>query len=227
MHSIIRNIYLAGLLTMPCSLVAAPAMVTAMKSTAQTYTFFFANEQQLISKSINPVTFKQSVADQLPVGVKPCWTSVDGNATDIRCGDLATGQMQLGFNEIFSYTGETLLPKDPIVVDKNANFKQVDVANLISPGGNVPADLVGRVSRIHFTQAVGQFGFLVDPSSATSIQFIVNNQALPPRHLTTGIVQFVGVEDLGGFSDITIIAGGNIGQGFVADRFSYVLLSAI
>lgn len=205
---------------------AAPVMVPALKSPAQTYAFFYTDTTALLKKKIDPVAFKQSVADQLaPLGVQPCWTATDLNATNIRCGDLAAGQMRLGINELFSYTLEALLPKDPITVPKDANFKQVFIANAISAGGNVTPDIVGRVSGIHFSTRVAQFGMLVDPNSATTIQFIVNDQALPPQTLTTGVPQFVGVEDPHGFSDVTIVAGGPLGQGFVADRLSFVPLS--
>lgn len=205
---------------------AAPVMVPSLNSPAQTYAFFYTDEAALLKKRIDPVAFKQSVADQLaPLGVHPCWTAGDLNATNIRCGDPAAGQMQLGSNELFSYTLEALLPKDPITIPKDANLKQVFIANAVSAGGNITADVVGRVSGIHFTTRVAQFGMLVDPNSATTIQLIVNDHALPPQILTTGVPQFVAVEDPHGFSDVTVIAGGALGQGFVADRLSFVPLS--
>lgn len=205
---------------------AAPVMVPALKSPARTYAFFYTDTAALLKKKINPDTFKQSVAVQLaPAGVTPCWTPGDLNSTDIRCGDLATGQMQLGVNELFSYTLEALLPKDVISLPKDANLKQVFIANSVAAGGNITPDIVGRVSRIHFTIRIAQFGMLVDPNSATTVQFIVNDQALPPQALTTGVPRFVAVEDPHGFSDVTIIAGGALGQGFVADRLGFVPIS--
>lgn len=205
---------------------AAPVMVPALKATAQTYSFFYTDTQQLSKKGINPTVFKQDIANQLaPQGALPCWTLVDQNDNNMRCGDPATGQMQLAFDEFFSYTGETLLPKATLVVDRNATFKQVMVANFLTSATGVPADVFGRTGRIHFTTRVAQFGLLVDPGTATSIQFIVNNQALPPQPLTAGVTQFVAVEDPHGFSDVTLIAGGPLGQGFIADRLGFVPLS--
>ncbi len=204
---------------------AAPVMVPSLRSTATTYAFFYTNTENLLKKRINPDLFKQNIEAQLPPGISACWTQIDQNATNINCGNLATGQMQLGGNELFSYVFEILLPKDPIIVQKDGNLKQVFIANAISAGGNVPADVTGRASRIHFTTRVAQFGMLVDPNSATTIQFIINNQALPPQQLTPGVAQYFGVEDKHGFNDITIIAGGALGQSFVADRIGFLPLS--
>jgi len=204
---------------------AAPVMVPAMKTGAQSYAFFYTNTTALLKKNINPDTFKQSVNSQLPPGVRACWTSADLNATDIRCGEVTTGQMQLGYTELYTYLNEILLPKDPIVIGKDANIKQVFISNSISPGGGLVADTVGRVSHVHFTVRAAQFGMLVDPNSATSIQFIVNGQALPPQPLTAGVPLYVAVEDPHGFNDVTIIAGGFLGQAWVADRMGFLPLA--
>jgi hypothetical protein len=206
---------------------AEPHMVPALKSGAKIYSFFYTDTQQLSKKGINPTVFKQDIANQIaPQGLLPCWTTVDLNDNNMRCGDLASGQMQLAFDEFFSYTGETLLPKLDLVVDRNAVFKQVMVANFLTSATGVPADVFGRTGRVHLTTRAAQFGLLIDPGTATSIQFIVNNQALPPQPLTPGVTQFVAVEDSHGFSDVTLIAGGPLGQGFIADRLGFVPLAS-
>lgn len=222
---------------------AAPTMVTTLRPTAQTYAVYFLN-QSIFNTSAKLSVVKSDITSQLaPLGLLPCFeTTADLNATDLRCGSDATGgQMQLGINELFSYSLETLLK--PELLAKNANnnnlkgVTQQYVANFIAPNPLVPTapfDTQGRVARIHFTARMAQFGFQLDPGvfgTLNTIQFIVNGQALPPQTIAPNGVQFVGVEDPHGFTDLSIVGGGGAAQGskaaqsFVSTRLAFLPLT--
>ncbi len=205
---------------------AVPVMVPALRSTADTYSLFYIDGARL--KGGTSVAQEQAILTAqlaaLTPPLKPCFATADLNATNIRCGS-GTTQMQLGISEIFGYNLETLLTGVPVTLDRGV--RQLWFANFLSPNGTIPGDSVGRLARIHFTGRMAQFGMLVDPglnASLTSIQFIVNGQALPPQPLTAGVVQFVGVEDPQGFTDLTVIAGG-VTRAFVADKLAFVPLA--
>lgn len=205
---------------------AAPTLIPALRSTADTYSLFFVDGTRL--KGGTSVAQEQAIlTDQLATltpPLKPCFATGDLNPTNIRCG-TGTTQMQLGISEIFGYSLETLLQPAPITLDRGV--KQLWFSNFMAPNGTIAGDSVGRVARIHFTGRMAQFGMLVDPglnASLTSVQFIVNGQALPPTPLTAGVVQFVGVEDRQGFTDLTIIGAG-VTRAFVADKLALVPLA--
>lgn len=205
---------------------AAPVMVPSLRSTANTYSLFYIDGSRLrggISVAQEQVFITGQLAALTPP-LKPCFASGDLNPTSIRCG-TGTTQMQLGISEIFGYSLETLLQPAPIALDRGV--KQLWFSNFLSPNGTMPGDSVGRNARIHFTGRMAQFGMLVDPgvfTSLSSIQFIVNGKALAPTPLTAGVVQFVGVEDTQGFTDLTIIAAG-VTRSFVADQLAFVPLA--
>lgn len=205
---------------------AAPTMITALRDTANTYSLFYIDGSRL--KGGTSVAQEQAILiaqlTALTPPLRPCFASGDLNPTNIRCGS-GTTQMQLGISELFGYSLETLLQSVPVALDRGV--KQLWFSNFLSPNGTIPGDSVGRNARIHFTGRMAQFGMLVDPglnASLTSIQFIVNGKALPPTPLAAGAVQFVGVEDPQGFTDLTIIAGG-VTRSFVADKLAFVPLA--
>jgi hypothetical protein len=205
---------------------AAPVMVPALRSTADTYSLFYIDGARL--RGGTSVAQEQAILTAqlaaLTPPLKPCFATGDLNATNIRCGS-GTTQMQLGISELFGYNLETLLTGVPITLDRGV--RQLWFSNFLSPNGTIPGDAVGRLARIHFAGRMAQFGMLVDPgvnASLNSIQFIVNGQALPPQPLTSGVVQFVGVEDPQGFTDLTVIAGG-VTRAFVADKLAFVPLA--
>ncbi|MDD1620376.1 MAG: hypothetical protein LUQ11_02760 [Methylococcaceae bacterium] len=205
---------------------AAPVMVPALRDTADTYTLFYIDPKRLdsgVSVAQEQAILTSQLAALSPP-LKPCFAAGDLNPSNIRCGKGNT-QMQLGTSEVFGYDLETLLIGAPITVARGV--RELWFSNFMSPNGTIPGDSVGRLARIHFTGRMAQFGMLVDPglnASLASIQFIVNGQALPPKPLTTGVVQFVGVEDPQGFTDLTIIAGG-VTRAFVADKLAFVPLA--
>ena len=205
---------------------AAPKMVASLKNVAETYSVFFI-DAKVLRKGITVPQAQATLTAQLAAltpPIKPCYTNADLNATNIRCGTGNT-QMQLGSVELYSYNLETLLPGLPIVLDKGVH--ELMVANFVSPNIGIVGDTTGRIAHVHFTGRVAQFGLDVDPginASAQSIQLVVNGQALPPQTLTPGVVQFVGVEDQQGFTDVTIISS-SITRAFVADKFAFVPLA--
>jgi hypothetical protein len=205
---------------------AAPVMVPALRSTADAYSLFFVDSKRLrggVSVPQAQAALTAQLAALTPP-LKPCFTTGDLNATNIRCG-TGTTQMQLGISELFGYNLETLLVGVPVTLDRGV--RQLMASNFLSPVLTTPGDSAGRVTRIHFTGRMAQFGMLVDPglnASLNSIQFIVNGQALPPQTLTAGVVKFVGVEDPQGFTDITVIAAG-VSRAFVADQLAFVPLA--
>ena len=206
---------------------AAPVMVPALRSTATTYSLFFVDGARLRGGVTAVATAKTALTAQLAAltpPLKPCFTTGDLNATNIRCG-TGTSQMQLGISELFGYNLETLLVGVPFTLDRGV--RQLMASNFLSPVLTTPGDGAGRIGRIHFTGRMAQFGMLVDPglnASLNSIQFIVNGQALPPQPLTAGVVKFVGVEDTHGFTDLTVIAAG-VSRAFVADQLAFVPLA--
>lgn len=205
---------------------AAPVMVSALRSTAETYVLFYIEPKRLpsgMTVALEQANLTAELAAMTPP-MKPCFANGNLNATNIRCG-TGTLQMQLGINELFSYNLETSLPALPFNLDKGVT--QTWFANFLSPDGIIPGDNFGRLTRIHFTGRMAQFGMLVDPGlngSVNSIQFIVNGKALAPTPLIAGTVQFVGVEDPQGFTDLTVIAGGAT-RAFVADKLAFVPLA--
>jgi hypothetical protein len=205
---------------------AAPVMVSALRSPADTYSLFYIDGAKL--RGGTSVAEEQIIlTDQLAAldpPLKPCFAGRDLNPTSIRCGS-GTTQMQLGSSEFFGYDLETLLIGPPITL--NRGVRQLWFSNFLAPTILGPGDNVGRIASIHFTGRMAQFGMLVDPganASLSSIQFIVNDHALSPVALTPGVVQFVGVEDSQGFTDLTIVGAG-ITRAFVADQFSIVPLA--
>ncbi|MGR8931790.1 MAG: hypothetical protein ACU836_14225 [Gammaproteobacteria bacterium] len=224
-----RTFNLITLLTLSASLAppvqAAPAMIPATRDTPEIYSLFYIDAARLKGSSVaqEEAYLTEQLAALTPPR-KPCFASGDLNATNIRCGS-GTTQIQLGISEIYGYDLETLLVGAPITL--NRGVRQLWYANFMSPNLTIPGDSVGRIARFHFTGRMAQFGMLVDPganSSLNSIQFIVNGEALPPKPLTAGVVEFVGVEDSQGFTDVTIIAAG-ITRAFVADQLAIVPLA--
>jgi hypothetical protein len=215
---------------MSLSVQAAPVAISAVRSTADTYSLFFVDAKGL-RNGRSAAQAMLSLTDQLAVltpPLKPCFTTGDLNATNIRCGS-GSNQMQLGVSEIFSYNLETLLLGVPVTLERGV--RQLMTSNFLSPNQftipATPGDSAGRVARIHFTGQMAQFGMLVDPglfNSLNTIQFIVNGHALSPVALTGGVVQFVGVEDAQGFTDLTVIASG-VTRAFVADKLAFLPLA--
>lgn len=218
---------------------AVPVMVPALRSTANTYSIFFINPKQL-SGNTSVAQAQIALTNQLAAltpPLKSCFTDIDFNGTNIRCG-TGNAQMQLGISEFFGYNRETLLQGLPSnTLDKSVH--KVWASNFLTPPITQPPTPTenGRVARIHFTGRMAQFGMLVDPGRAgapqlntvllgslNTIQFIVNGQALPPKPITAGVVQFIGVEDTHGFTDITVIAAG-VTRAFVADKLAFVPLA--
>lgn len=205
---------------------AAPVMVPTLRSTADTYSLFYVDGTRLKGGSsvAQEQAFLTSQLLALSPVLKPCFTIGDLNPTNIRCG-TGTSQMQLGTSELYGYNLETLLVGAPVAL--NRGVRQLWFSNFLAPNLTIPGDSVGRIARIHFTGRMAQFGMLVDPglnASLNSLQFIVNGQALPPQQFTPGVVQFVGVEDKEGFTDLTIVAGG-VTRAFVADKLAFVPLA--
>lgn len=207
---------------------ASPIMIPALRSTADTYSLFYIDPKKLDSKLT--VAQEQAILTSqlaaLTPPLKPCFTTGNLNTTNIRCG-TGTRQMQLGISEVFGYNLESLLAGQPEPITLDKGVTPIWFANFQSPDLAIPGDSVGRIARIHFTGRMAQFGMQVDPGlngSLNSIRFIVNGQVLPPASLTAGVIQFVGVEDPQGFTDLTIIAGGNT-RAFVADKLAFVPLA--
>ena len=155
--------------------------------------------------------------------ITPCPIAADLNLTGFGCGN---GAIRFGNNELFTYNTGTLIK--PVSVNLDNGVRQQYGANFLSPNGTFPGDSTGRVVGIHFKQRMAQFGLMIDPGLAGSvngIQFIVNRQATPVQPIAAGVPQFVGVEDSAGFTDVTIIASGTP-RAWIADQFSYLPLAA-
>jgi hypothetical protein len=118
-----------------------------------------------------------------------------------------------------------------ILTSKGSNFV-VGTVGVPNSG-----DATGRVVNVHFNQRVTRFGLLVDAGQAAApslqgMQFFVNRQTTPVKALTGGVPIFVGVEDSAGFTDVTIITTGEVGnpttetRSWIADQFSFLPLAA-
>jgi hypothetical protein len=210
---------------------AAPITIQSVRTTPTTIvnTFFTFDTVKLskqglsVQQEIIKLTQQLISIDPAIPSITPCPIPGDLNATGISCGNAA---IRFGANELFTYNTATALPKVNVRLDNGV--RQQSGANVLSPNGAIPGDSSGRVVRIHFNQRMAQFGLMIDPGLAPSvngIQFIVNRQTTPVQSLTAGVPQFVGVEDSAGFSDVTIIASGTP-RAWIADQFSYVPLAA-
>ncbi len=205
---------------------AAPKVISTLGIAATAYSFFTVDTNKLKGRTVLQVqTELQQQLDVNATGLTACWVAGDLNTTNINCGN---GAMRFGNAELYTYNLETNIPGVPFALDKAVGEAQG--TNFITPNGTVLGDSTGRVVRIHFNKRVAQFGMLVDGGVAASptlngIQFVVNQQTTPIRTITAGAPQFVGVEDSGGFTDVTIIASGTP-RAWIADHFSFVPLSA-
>ncbi|MGJ0483563.1 MAG: hypothetical protein ACR65R_03385 [Methylomicrobium sp.] len=205
---------------------AAPRVISAMAGGATAYSFFVVDTKRLNGRTIQQVQNElQQQLDANATGLTACWVAGDLNATNINCGN---GALRFGNTELYTYNLETNIPGVPFVTDKA--IREAQGANFISPNGTVVGDTVGREVRIHFNQRVVQFGMLIDAGAAVApsvnrVQFIVNRQPVSAQRLVPGVVNFAGVEDPNGFTDVTIISSG-IPRSWIADQFSFVPLTA-
>jgi hypothetical protein len=224
-------VLIALTLWMMSSVDAAPIAIPAVRITPATkvYTFFTFDARKLsklgltVQQEIDKLTQQLISTDPAVPSITPCPIATDLNVTGVSCG---TGAIRLGTNELFTYNMETLLPPVPVKLDNGVSEQYG--ANFLSPNGTFPGDSTGRVVGIHFKQRMAQFGLMIDPGLAGSvngIQFIVNRQATPVQPIAAGVPQFVGVEDSAGFTDVTIIASGTP-RAWIADQFSYLPLAA-
>lgn len=222
--------YLAGiviLIGVASPAQAAPRAISTMGAAATTYSFFIVDNRK-ISGGRTVAQVQNELQQQLDTnntGLTACWVTGDLNATNINCG---AGAMRFGNAELYTYNLETNIPGVPFATDKA--IREAQGANFISPNGAVLGDTTGREVRIHFNQRVAQFGMLVDSGAAASpsvnsIQFIVNQQSVSVQTLVPGTVNFAGVEDPNGFTDVTIISSGTP-RSWIGDQFAFVPLAA-
>lgn len=205
---------------------AAPRGIPAMAAGATAYSFFVMDTKRLNGRTAETVQNElQQQLDANATGLTACWVAGDLNATNINCGN---GALRFGNAELYTYNLETNIPGVPFVTDKA--IREAQGANFVSPNGAVLGDIIGREVRIHFNQRVAQFGMVIDAGAAVapsvnSVQFIVNQQPVSPQTLVPGTVNFAGVEDPNGFTDVTIISSG-MPRSWIADRFAFVPLTA-
>ncbi|MCX7100015.1 MAG: hypothetical protein NTX38_00595 [Methylobacter sp.] len=227
---------------------AAPKLIPTMGSAATTYSFFTIQSPPAGVSALTVQTMLQGeldVSTALPK-LTACWVTGDLNVTPVNCGN---GAMQFANADLYTYNGASNIPpfnvSNALVVGidpkKGTTLKKL---TLTSKGANfrvgtvgVPnsGDTTGRVVNIHFNQRVAQFGMLVDSGQAlapsvSGIQFIVNRQTTLVKPLVAGAATFVGVEDSAGFTDISIIASGDVQsqsgvRAWNADQFAFVPLA--
>lgn len=160
-----------------------------------------------------------------PYGVTPCIVTTDINATPIDCG---AGLVHFGTNELYSYHSPINIR--PIQVGLNRGVNQVFAANFRSPQGTVAGDYIGGAVHIHFSKLVYQFSMRIDSGqsitpSVGSVQFFTGttSQTTPiEQPLVPGTVQWVGVQDPNGFTDVIVVPSGGATSAFASDMFSIV-----
>jgi hypothetical protein len=208
---------------------AAPTLISAMGTSATTYSLFAINTKKL-PFGTSPTQVQNLLQAQLDLATPKltgCWVTGDLNRSPVNCGN---GAMQFGSTDFYTYNLGTTLAPFPLDKTLKPLILEALGANFITAIPGTIGDPYGRVVNIHFKQRVAQFGMLVDAGqvgaqSINGLQFIVNRQTTPVKPLTAGAPNFVGVEDSAGFTDLTIIASGST-RAWVADQFSFVPLSA-
>ncbi|MFI3184707.1 MAG: hypothetical protein QX198_01865 [Methylococcaceae bacterium] len=231
---------------------ASPKLISAMGAGATTYSFFTLQARALplgvIASTVQNLLQAELTRSPILPALTACWVTGDLNETPVNCGN---GAMQFGNADLYTYNGASSIPAFPVsktavvgTVPKKSTT--LDKLILTSKGANFvvgtigvanSGDATGRVVNVHFNQRVAQFGMLVDAGQAAApsikgMQFFVNRQTTPVTTLSGDVPVFVGVEDSAGFTDITIIASGEVGnpttetRSWIADQFSFLPLAA-
>ena len=223
--------------------LAAPKLISAMGTAATTYSMFIVDTARAFKAGYTIPQAQTALQTELDLNttapkLTACFVAGDLNITPVNCGN---GAIQFRTTDFYTYNIPSNIPVYPLSKTLKPLFLETQGANFLSSTTNavgqiIPGDTTGRVVNIHFKQRVAQFGMLVDAGQAgapsvSGIQFIVNRQTTPKKMLTGGTPTFVGVEDAAGFTDVTLIASGEIGstteaRALIADQFAFVPLSA-
>ena len=159
-------------------------------------------------------------------GISPCLVATDINFTPITCGN---GLVSFGVNQMYTYTLPLNIVQLPIKFAQG--IRQVFASNFRSPVGLIPGDSIGHTVHVHFNKPVMQFAMNIDSGQAVapsidSVQFVIGvgvNQVSVAHSLIPGTAEWVGVQTVGGITDLDVVATGST-QAFVIDQVVVVPL---
>lgn len=211
-----------GVTTPPTTTTTNVTPITGLPVGGTTFALYTIDAKKVTSTSAEIANLTSQLSSY---GVNPCIVTTDINATPIKCG---AGLVQFGTNELYSYNSPINL--QPIQVNLDRGVKQVFAANFRSPVGTIAGDSVGGAVHIHFNKLVYQFSMNFDSGqsiapSVGSVQFFTGttSQATPiEQPLVAGTVQWAGIQDPNGFTDVVVVPSGGATSAFVSDMFSIV-----
>jgi hypothetical protein len=242
-HTIAKSLALTLCAVMALPAAAAPRLISAdaLKAGKTTFSLFYVDlTKVLLSKAVSAATL-QARLDTAGEGLTACLLAGDVNANNINCGN---GLMQLGADFFSTTTGSNHAA--PIInwlpEDKDSGLDKSTVEFGVNSRTNTVLNgpfETPRVFHIRFNKPIAQFGFLIDPFLVADpttpltegrlldgLQFIVNGQNTPVHSFASalrGDIPFVGVEDLNGFTEVTVI-GTALGS-VKPDRYTIVPLT--
>ena len=195
-------------------LVGQPAL-------GKTFAMFYINTAKSFSPAREMDTLTTSLA---PLGITPCRVGADINFTGISCG---SGLVSFGTNEMYTYGRPLNLNSIPMSLNKGV--KQVFAANFSTPVGIIPSS-TSSVVHIKFNEPVVEFSINVDSGqkntpSIDTLTFVAgpaDAQTSVTHAMVAGAGQWVGVESVDGFTELTLVADGQLAGAFVADKFTVV-----
>lgn len=220
---------------------AAPRLIgdTDLRAAKTSYSFFYADPKKVQLTTTQIQSRLKDLLTQAGLSTTPCLIPGDLNVNNLVCGN---GAIRFGA-DFFSFNSITNIPKPTLPftqVDKDSGLDSVS----LEFGVNGRAPTIGqpneapRVIQIRFNKRIAQFGMVFDPFIVTNapdplegrvsdgVQFIVNGQVTLVRDFTQeirGNIPFVGVEDLNGFTEVTIVSSG--GGSIIGDQFTIVPLA--
>lgn len=188
----------------------------------KTFAMFYINTAKSFSPAREMDTLTTSLA---PLGITPCRVGADINFTGISCG---SGLVSFGTNEMYTYGRP--LNIDSIPMSLNKGVKQVFAANFSTPVGIIPSS-ASSVVHIKFNEPVVEFSINVDSGqknapSIDTLTFVAgpaDAQTSVSHAMVAGAGQWVGVESVDGFTELTLVADGQLAGAFVADKFTVVI----